>query len=59
MILIWRDTQLEQLKQIQKELEFLQASLAKLDKLDKKSCMCCEKEVEYSTGFFTCAECSV
>ncbi len=27
-------------------------------KSEKKQCMYCEKEVDYSTGIFTCAECS-
>lgn len=26
---------------------------------ERKQCMSCEKEVEESTGVFTCAECSV
>lgn len=29
-----------------------------LNMVKKKSCMSCEKEVEYSSGFFTCDECS-
>lgn len=39
--------------------EALDIAINIMSKSDIKSCMSCENKVEYSTGFFTCAECSV
>lgn len=39
--------------------EALDVAINIMSKSDIKSCMSCENKVEYSTGVFTCAECSV
>jgi hypothetical protein len=40
--------------------QMIEAPLNVIEKdADIKQCMCCEKKVEYSTGIFTCKDCSI